>query len=268
MLVHVGIFTGGFAPWYKQLFAQLDIGVPFFFLLSGFLLYRPMLAARREDCRGRRSGYARNRFVRIMPAYWVVLTVAAIVPGIAGPSPTTGGSTTACSRASRSTRRGRLRRRPVPVRASRRLEPRRSRSCSTCCCLSSYRRWPGCPIAGSGHWIVPELAVAGLLSARLALHPELGPAHRPPAGPLLLADRPRLVVRARHGAGGRLGLGPASGRANRRPSVRRHAGRWCRCSPPALIYLRHLADLLDPVSRRGVPDRDMSDYLPQFIASA
>ncbi len=85
MLVHVGIFTGGFAPWYKQLFAQLDIGVPFFFLLSGFLLYRPMLAARVIGLpRQKRSAYARNRFVRIMPAYWVVLTVAAIVPGFYG----------------------------------------------------------------------------------------------------------------------------------------------------------------------------------------
>ena len=85
MLVHVGIFTGGFAPWYKQLFAQLDIGVPFFFLLSGFLLYRPMLASRVTGLpKQKRSAYARNRFFRIMPAYWVVLTVAAIVPGFYG----------------------------------------------------------------------------------------------------------------------------------------------------------------------------------------
>ena len=33
----------------------------------------------------KRSAYARNRdFLRIMPAYWVVLTVAAIVPGFYG----------------------------------------------------------------------------------------------------------------------------------------------------------------------------------------
>jgi len=85
LLVHVGIFTGGFEPWYKQLFAHLDIGVPFFFLLSGFLLYRPMLAARMLGLpKQKRSAYARNRFVRIFPAYWVVLTVAAIVPGFYG----------------------------------------------------------------------------------------------------------------------------------------------------------------------------------------
>ncbi|MBK8293953.1 MAG: acyltransferase [Solirubrobacterales bacterium] len=73
------------SPWYKQLFAQLDIGVPFFFLLSGFLLYRPMLAARVSGLpKQKRSAYTRNRFFRIMPAYWVVLTVAAIVPGFYG----------------------------------------------------------------------------------------------------------------------------------------------------------------------------------------
>lgn len=85
VLVHVGIFTGGFAPWYKQLFAQLDIGVPAFFLLSGFLLYRPMLASRVAGLpKQRMTAYARNRFVRIAPAYWVLLTVAAIVPGFYG----------------------------------------------------------------------------------------------------------------------------------------------------------------------------------------
>jgi peptidoglycan/LPS O-acetylase OafA/YrhL len=85
LLVHVGIFTGGFEPWYKQLFAQLDIGVPVFFLLSGFLLYRPMVASRVIGLpRPKLGTYARNRFVRIAPAYWVVLTVAAVVPGLHG----------------------------------------------------------------------------------------------------------------------------------------------------------------------------------------
>ena len=85
LLVHVGIASGGFTPWYKQLFAHLDIGVPFFFLLSGFLLYRPMLASRVIDLpRQAKLAYARNRFFRIFPAYWIALTVAAIVPGFYG----------------------------------------------------------------------------------------------------------------------------------------------------------------------------------------
>ncbi|MDQ2700824.1 MAG: acyltransferase [Actinomycetota bacterium] len=85
MLVHVSIFTGGFDSWYRQFFGQLDIGVPIFFLLSGFLLYRPMLGARIAGLPKQKiSAYARNRFVRIMPAFWVVLTVAAIYPGFHG----------------------------------------------------------------------------------------------------------------------------------------------------------------------------------------
>lgn len=85
LLVHVGIVSGGFTPWYKQLFAHLDVGVPFFFVLSGFLLYRPMVASRVINLpRQAKLAYARNRFFRIFPAYWVALTVAAIVPGFYG----------------------------------------------------------------------------------------------------------------------------------------------------------------------------------------
>ncbi len=59
--------------------------MPFFFLLSAFLLYRPFVAARvRSGDRPAFGGYARRRFLRIAPAYWAVLTIAAIVPGMAG----------------------------------------------------------------------------------------------------------------------------------------------------------------------------------------
>ena len=53
--------------------AHLDVGVTVFFLISGFLLYRPFL-------RGKYSvpAYAWRRFLRIVPAYWVALTVIAI----------------------------------------------------------------------------------------------------------------------------------------------------------------------------------------------
>lgn len=48
LLVHTAIFTNGFANhWYGPFVAHLDLGVPFFFLLSAFLLYRPFVAARR-----------------------------------------------------------------------------------------------------------------------------------------------------------------------------------------------------------------------------
>lgn len=85
LLVHVAIISGGFGPWHKWILSHLDIGVPFFFLLSGFLLYRPMLASRVLDLPAQRlRDYARNRFFRIFPLYWVILTLTAIIPGMYG----------------------------------------------------------------------------------------------------------------------------------------------------------------------------------------
>ncbi|MCB0858607.1 MAG: acyltransferase [Solirubrobacterales bacterium] len=85
MLVHVAIFSGGFTPWYKEVIGHLDIGVPFFFLLSGFLLYRPLVAARVIDLpKQRLRDYSRNRLFRIVPLFWVVLTLTAVVPGMYG----------------------------------------------------------------------------------------------------------------------------------------------------------------------------------------
>ena len=86
LFVHVAIFTGGFSDtWHGRIVSHLDIGVPFFFLLSAFLLYRPFVAARREHHdRPAFSGYAKRRFLRIAPAYWAVLTISGVVPGMAG----------------------------------------------------------------------------------------------------------------------------------------------------------------------------------------
>ena len=86
LLVHTAIFAGAFDDrYYGRFLAHLDIGVPFFFLLSAFLLYRPFVEARVTGTpRTRFSDYGKRRFVRIFPAYWAVLTVAAIVPGMAG----------------------------------------------------------------------------------------------------------------------------------------------------------------------------------------
>jgi peptidoglycan/LPS O-acetylase OafA/YrhL len=50
-------------------------GVAIFFLISGFLLYRPFLVARREGRPFRLGSYAKRRFLRIAPAYWVALTI-------------------------------------------------------------------------------------------------------------------------------------------------------------------------------------------------
>jgi peptidoglycan/LPS O-acetylase OafA/YrhL len=58
---------------------RLDVGVAIFFVISGFLLYRPFAHARihgerHPDLRS----YALGRFLRIVPAYWLALTVIAL----------------------------------------------------------------------------------------------------------------------------------------------------------------------------------------------
>ena len=66
-------------PW----LGQLNVGVPIFFVVSGFLLYRPFVARRAQ---GRPApsmrGYAIRRALRIIPAYWVALTVIAVWLGL------------------------------------------------------------------------------------------------------------------------------------------------------------------------------------------
>ena len=75
-----GIFG---ATTFRQLAARLDVGVTIFFLISGFLLYRPFVAAHLDDRDGPRvRDYARRRVLRIVPAYWLALTVLAIYPGL------------------------------------------------------------------------------------------------------------------------------------------------------------------------------------------
>jgi peptidoglycan/LPS O-acetylase OafA/YrhL len=58
--------------------ARLNVGVALFFVLSGFLLYRPFVAARVD---GRPATtvahYLRRRALRILPGYWVALAVLA-----------------------------------------------------------------------------------------------------------------------------------------------------------------------------------------------
>jgi peptidoglycan/LPS O-acetylase OafA/YrhL len=71
------------SAWYGSLTAQGVTGVTVFFVLSGFLLYRPFLAA---DLDGLRPvalrDYARRRLLRIVPAYWLALTVIALWLGL------------------------------------------------------------------------------------------------------------------------------------------------------------------------------------------
>ena len=64
---------------------RLDGTVALFFLLSAFLLYRPMIAQRAGGPSAPGVGrYAQGRLLRIYPAYWVALTVLAVFPGLLG----------------------------------------------------------------------------------------------------------------------------------------------------------------------------------------
>jgi peptidoglycan/LPS O-acetylase OafA/YrhL len=60
--------------------ARLEIGVTVFFLISGFLLYRPFaashIAGRAAPATGR---FWMRRFLRIVPAYWVAFTIVSYV---------------------------------------------------------------------------------------------------------------------------------------------------------------------------------------------
>ncbi|MFZ0089988.1 MAG: acyltransferase [Solirubrobacteraceae bacterium] len=65
--------------------SHAEVGVAIFFAISGFLLYRPFASARLNGARRSAvSSYVRRRILRIVPAYWLALTVLAIWPGLAG----------------------------------------------------------------------------------------------------------------------------------------------------------------------------------------
>jgi len=65
--------------------ARLDIGVAIFFVISGFLLYRPFVLSRfRAGSTPAALPYFQRRFLRIFPAFWVVFTVVLLVPAFHG----------------------------------------------------------------------------------------------------------------------------------------------------------------------------------------
>ncbi len=64
----------------SALLPHLWHGVTLFFVLSGFLLYRPLAAAALRGTRAPSvAGFLRNRALRVLPAYWVVLLATAFV---------------------------------------------------------------------------------------------------------------------------------------------------------------------------------------------
>ena len=81
LTTHVAFSSGLVAqlPW-GAIPARFDWGVTVFFLLSGFLLYRPWALAAMTGGRGQAVGrFWWRRAMRIFPAYWVMLTFTLLV---------------------------------------------------------------------------------------------------------------------------------------------------------------------------------------------
>jgi peptidoglycan/LPS O-acetylase OafA/YrhL len=85
VVFHVWIFSSpAVLNWnlgpFTAFVSPLQSGVTLFFVLSGFLLYRPIAAALLDATPGPSVWrYLRNRALRILPAYWVILLLVVIV---------------------------------------------------------------------------------------------------------------------------------------------------------------------------------------------
>ncbi len=93
VLVHSSIYAGVARPGSAMLpyIERLDVAVPVFLIISGFLLYRPFAVARLEGKPMPSLGlYAWQRGARIIPGYWVALTISALwltgLPDVLRPS--------------------------------------------------------------------------------------------------------------------------------------------------------------------------------------
>ena len=83
MLVAAG--ARGPHVWWNSLVAIGIQGVTVFFVISGFLMYRPFVNAQMNGVPQTPLGrYLRRRALRIIPAYWLALTLLAIYPGLPG----------------------------------------------------------------------------------------------------------------------------------------------------------------------------------------
>lgn len=83
---HTAFVSGAvYQARYSRLLDHLTVGVAIFFVISGFLLYRPFVAARLGGGERPRVGrYALRRAVRVLPPYWAALVCLALFPGLYG----------------------------------------------------------------------------------------------------------------------------------------------------------------------------------------
>ena len=72
-------------PWGFVFYTLGQHTLAVFFVLSGFLLYRPFISAHINGAPlPTTRDYLRRRLLRIVPAYWLALTLLAIYPGLPG----------------------------------------------------------------------------------------------------------------------------------------------------------------------------------------
>ena len=84
LAVHVAWFSGAGLPerWYDSFASRLEAAFAIFFVISGFLLYRPFVKARLLDKPALSAkAYGWRRFLRIVPAFWIALTLIALIVG-------------------------------------------------------------------------------------------------------------------------------------------------------------------------------------------
>ncbi|MGD9961207.1 acyltransferase family protein [Nocardioides sp.] len=81
LMTHVAFNTGQVAQgWTGAVLSRLDFGVTLFFILSGFLLSRPLYLARAQGLRFPPvRTYYWKRALRILPLYWVVVSAALLL---------------------------------------------------------------------------------------------------------------------------------------------------------------------------------------------
>ena len=88
LATHAAVFAGletAKGTTLGQYAARLDVGVAVFFVISGCLLYRPFVRARLAGRIAPATGpYAWRRFLRIVPAYWVALTLVTVFAATSG----------------------------------------------------------------------------------------------------------------------------------------------------------------------------------------
>lgn len=87
LTTHVAFGTGEIlTPILGPILGRMDFGVTLFFLLSGFLLYRPWARAAMTAGHGPTLGsYALRRAVRIFPAYWAMVLATLLVLSLLRP---------------------------------------------------------------------------------------------------------------------------------------------------------------------------------------